>query len=443
MAVTLNSKRMLKTLQVLAVLLLVMGMVLPGTKPVQASTIPTFSIVSVVEDDTVTIKTYNFPADLDFKVTMGKYGTQGIGGVEVATINSGSGGSFEKTFDIPDSLVGDYRIAIRLDSGVGYYSYNWFYNNTSSGSSSSSGYTGIPTINIVSVVEDDTVTIKTHNFPADIDFKVRMGKYGTQGIDGEKVDTINSGSGGSFEKTFDIPDDLKGDYRIAIRLEGGVYYAYNWFYNNTSDGSSSSGYSGIPTFKILSVEEDDTVTIKTNNFPKDMDFKVLMGEYGTKGVGGIEVTTINSGSGGSFEDTYDIPDDLKGDYRIAIRLESTNGVYYAYNWFYNNSTTGSPSTSGYTGIPTFSIVSVVEDDQVTIKTNNFPEDMDFTVTMGAYGTAGVGGVVVETTNSGSGGSFELTYDIPASLHGDYRIAIRLDSGIGYYAYNWFYNNSTD
>jgi len=134
---------------------------------------------------------------------------------------------------------------------------------------------------------------------------------------------------------------------------------------------------------------------------------------------------------------------LKGDYRIAIRLESTNGVYYAYNWFYNNSTTGSPSTSGYTGIPTFSIVSVVEDDQVTIKTNNFPEDMDFTVTMGAYGTAGVGGVVVETTNSGSGGSFELTYDIPASLHGDYRIAIRLDSGIGYYAYNWFYNNSTD
>jgi len=33
---------------------------------VQASTIPTFSIVSVVEDSKVTIKTYNFPKDLDF-----------------------------------------------------------------------------------------------------------------------------------------------------------------------------------------------------------------------------------------------------------------------------------------------------------------------------------------------------------------------------------------
>ena len=440
MAVIRNSKRGFKTLQVLAVLLLVAVMALPGAKPVQASVIPTFSIVSVVEDDTVTIRTYNFPADLDFKVTMGKYGTLGIGGVEVDTINSGSGGSFEKTFDIPDSLVGDYRIAIRLDSGVGYYSYNWFYNNTSSGSSSS-GYSGIPTISIVSVVEDDTVTIKTHNFPEDIDFKVLMGEYGTKGVDGEEVATINSGSGGSFEKTFDIPDDLKGDYRIAIRLEGDVYYAYNWFYNNTSDGSSS-GYSGIPTFSIVSVVEDDTVTIKTNNFPEDMDFKVLMGEYGTKGVGGIEVTTINSGLGGSFEDTYDIPDDLKGDYRIAIRLESTNGVYYAYNWFYNNTSDGS-SSSGYTGIPTFSIISVVQDDQVTIKTNNFPEDMDFTVTMGTYGTAGVGGIVVDTTNSGAGGTMELTYDIPASLYGNSRIAIRLDSGIGYYAYNWFYNNTTD
>ena len=211
MGVTLNSKWMLKTFQVFATLVLVTVLVLPGVKPAQASVIPTFSIVSVVEDDTVTIKTYNFPADLDFKVTMGKYGTLGVGGVEVATINSGSGGSFEKTFDIPDSLVGDYRIAIRLDSGVGYYSYNWFYNNAGSGSSStSSGYTGFPTISIVSVVEDDTVTVKTHNFPEDIDFKVRMGKYGTQAIDGEKVETINSGSGGSFEKTFDIPDDLKG-----------------------------------------------------------------------------------------------------------------------------------------------------------------------------------------------------------------------------------------
>ncbi len=62
---------------------------------VEASTIPTFSIVSVVTDSTVTIKTYNFPKDLDFKVTMGLYGTKGVGGTLVSTTNSGAGGSFK------------------------------------------------------------------------------------------------------------------------------------------------------------------------------------------------------------------------------------------------------------------------------------------------------------------------------------------------------------
>jgi hypothetical protein len=57
---------------------------------------------------------------------------------------------------------------------------------------------------------------------------------------------------------------------------------------------------------------------------------------GTRGIGGIEVTTINSGSGGTFTGTYKIPADLAGQGRIAIRLEATSGGYYAFNWFYNN-----------------------------------------------------------------------------------------------------------
>jgi hypothetical protein len=61
-----------------------------------------------------------------------------------------------------------------------------------------------------------------------------------------------------------------------------------------------------------------------------------MGEYGTYGIGGIVVTTVNSGAGGSFSATYAIPAALVGRSKIAIRLESANGYYYAYNWFYNN-----------------------------------------------------------------------------------------------------------
>jgi hypothetical protein len=61
-----------------------------------------------------------------------------------------------------------------------------------------------------------------------------------------------------------------------------------------------------------------------------------MGKMGTRGIGGTQVTTFNSGIGGSFEGTFDIPAALAGEYQIAIRLESVTGGFYAYNWFFNN-----------------------------------------------------------------------------------------------------------
>jgi len=313
--------------------------------------IPTFSIVSVVTDTSVTIKTYNFPADDKFTVRMGAYGTLGIGGIVVITTGSGTGGSFVVTYNIPAALKGSAMIAIRLESpSSGYYAYNWFTNaksSSSSGATSSSSYSGYPYFFIESVVKDTSVTIKAHNFPAKDSFKVRMGMYGTLGIGGQVVTTTDSGTGGSFTATYTIPDKYKGLARIAIRLESPTsgYYAYNWFYNNTAPAPSSTpgptptpapGYSGIPTFSIVSVDKDSSVTIKTKNFPAGDKFTVRMGKYGTLAIGGEVVATTDSGTGGSFTVTYSIPASLEGSARIAIRLQSPTTGYYAYNWFYNN-----------------------------------------------------------------------------------------------------------
>jgi len=61
-----------------------------------------------------------------------------------------------------------------------------------------------------------------------------------------------------------------------------------------------------------------------------------MGKYGTLGIGGVVIGTTNSGTGGAFSATYSIPAELKGETRIAIRLDSTTGGFYSYNWFWNN-----------------------------------------------------------------------------------------------------------
>jgi hypothetical protein len=94
--------------------------------------------------------------------------------------------------------------------------------------------------------------------------------------------------------------------------------------------------------------------------------------------------------------------------------------------------------------PTFVITAVERNNYVRIKTDNFPANDTFKVTMGAMGTKGVGGILVATTKSGSGGSFEAKYSIPGALKNAYQIAIRLESkSSGYYAYNWFYNNDAN
>jgi hypothetical protein len=332
-----------------------------------------------------------------------------------------------------------------------------------------------PTLSIVGVVEDQQVTVKTHNFPANLTFVVRMGPIGTRAVNGTKVGEFSSGKGGSIEKTFDIPTGLQGDNLIAIRMDStsGGYFAYNWFYNDTSGTSPTNtpggptstpkptqapGYSGIPTFSVVSVSRNNTVTVKTKNFPPGKRWTVRMGAMGTRGVNGTVVERFDSHDGGAFERTFDIPAKFDGSSQVAIRMEANTGGWFAFNWFYNSNfgagptaTPGGPTATpgptrtprppGYSGIPTFSIAAVVRDDTVTISAKNFPADMEFVVRMGPMGTRGVNGTVVETIDTGKGGAFEDTYDIPARLQGSRQIAIRLESSSGYFAYNWFYNST--
>lgn len=93
-------------------------------------------------------------------------------------------------------------------------------------------------------------------------------------------------------------------------------------------------------------------------------------------------------------------------------------------------------------IPTFSIKAVVRNSTVTITTADFPKNTEFVVRMGRYGTQGVNGVIVAEVDSGKGGKQSFTFNIPVSLVDRGRIAIRMESESGYYAYNWFYNVTT-
>jgi hypothetical protein len=340
----------------------------------------------------------------------------------------------------------------------------------------------IPTFSISAVARDQSVQILTNNFPANVDFVVRMGPMGTRAINGTYVTTVNSGSGGAINWSFAVPAAYAGSGQIAIRLESAAtgYYAYNWFYNNSTAvapqppvlGEGGVGptppdpqppiYTGIPTFSITAVERNVSVGILTNNFPANMDFDVRMGPYGTLGINGNYVATVNSGNGGAINWSFAVPAAYANQGRIAIRLENTFSGYYAYNWFFNNTTNPVPQPPvigdggtgptppdpvnpiepppAYTGFPTMAISNVVRNQSATARIYNLPPGTSCNTAMGPYGSLGYG-YNVGAFNTDAGGTQDKTFTIPAELANSYRIAIRIDCGGGYFAYNWFYNNT--
>ncbi len=211
----------------------------------------------------------------------------------------------------------------------------------------------IPTFTITAVDKDKTVTIETRNFPPNQKFTVTMGQMGTRGVNGFVAGTYDSGAGGRQTATFTIPAQLKGHARIAIRLQTAhlnPYFAFNWFHNASTSGGQTGdppptqpppapGYSGIPTFLVTAVKKGQTVTITTKNFPANQNFAVTMGAFSTRGVNGVSAGSWNSGQGGTQSVVFNIPAQVSGHGRIAIRLQTAHAnPFFAYNWFYNAST---------------------------------------------------------------------------------------------------------
>jgi hypothetical protein len=352
-----NRRPLIRLRYLIPMLLLAALAVLISVAPARSSTIPTFSITSVVTDTTVTVQTSNMPANQNFVVTMGPFGTQGINGIVVATTNSGAGGSFSATYNIPAQLHGSERIAIRMQTTHAnpFFAYNWFWNNTTGGTGGTGGipgYTGIPTFTVTSVAPGETATILTDNFPPNQTFTVTMGPFGSKGVNGIVVGTLNSGVGGALTATFNIPTELQTAYQVAIRAQtaqANPFFAYNWFYNNTTGTGGQPPpqptppppvYTGTPTFSVCGVVQNSTVTIKTSNYPPNQTFTVTMGPFGSQGVGGYVVGTLNSGVGGALTATFNIPSQLVGSSRIAIRTQTAQAnPFFAYNWFYNSTAT--------------------------------------------------------------------------------------------------------
>src|SRR5512133_1131164 len=85
--------------------------------------------------------------------------------------------------------------------------------------------------------------------------------------------------------------------------------------------------------------------------------------------------------------------------------------------------------------PFITITAVKAGESATVHATGLPAGMTFTARMGPASTNAVDGTVVGETTSGSDGTFDATYAIPAGLKQNGTIAIRIDAARGgWYAY---------
>lgn len=200
---------------------------------------------------------------------------------------------------------------------------------------------------VMSVVEDEYVTIRLGNFPKNDTYYVYMGYRDTQGLNGHLVSKITTNSGGTFLAKFLIPDELNNEEVISIRFESkyGNDLWFNFFYNMTTtySGSGGSGTTynnlkpGFPTFILLELVKGRSITVQTKYFPENERWAVFLnsGHGAEINQGWIEVNGFNSADGGVQTVHLNIPSSLQYEEKIAVMFYNVDDGFRTYDLYLN------------------------------------------------------------------------------------------------------------
>lgn len=198
---------------------------------------------------------------------------------------------------------------------------------------------------IISVVKDQSVTVRLENFPDDETFFVYMGLRNTQGVNGTLVSKLETNEGGTFLAKFLIPEELKGEEVISIRFESQDSRVtwFNFFFNQTGSQSSSSGPTynnldpGVPTINLVKMVKGQYMEVQTKYLTENKRWAIFINSgHGARiNKGWIEVKGFESSEGGVYNIDIPIPSSLQYAVNYAVKLYSVDDSQYWYNLFDN------------------------------------------------------------------------------------------------------------
>ena len=315
-------------------------MVLSLARPVSAAS-PFITIASVKVDESVTVHTSDFPANVNFTVRMDVAGNNAVNGIVVGQTNSGIGGAFSVTYKIPAELRGVSVLSIRMDSKEGWFAYHKFVNRSTATNPEPAPIpvTGEkPSLSVLGVKSNESVTLEARNLPVNTSFTVRVGPYNSFFRDFVYTPSVSSDANGYVKFTINLPEAVKDVSLVTVRIDGSGRYAYNAFKNVDSgttipvtSGSTCQVVSVTPSASMPRSAEFDAVWTIKNNTTKtweatSVDYKFVSGTKMHK-----------------YESRYDLSQTVKPGETVKVIVDmvapSTSGFYTA-NWaLVNGSTT--------------------------------------------------------------------------------------------------------
>ncbi len=215
----------------LLILISLLALTFPHTviaRPLNAVKV-NFEILSVKQDESVTIRTIDFPVRTNFTVIMGKATNRAVNGAASKDFNSGAGGKQEFTFPIPEEIKGTAIIGIRIESKDGYEGYNWFFNRTQTQLIPDSSLK--PDMTFSEVVKNTSATVKVTNLAPETLYRVRVGPQPSFYQDYVTVDSVTTDSNGAVTFPIQLGENVKDAEFISVRMDGASRYVYNTFRN--------------------------------------------------------------------------------------------------------------------------------------------------------------------------------------------------------------------
>lgn len=300
-------------------------------KPVFAAVSVHFQIAAVQMDESVTIRTSDFPVRTNFVARMGKATRSTEGAVVAGQFNSGAGGVGEFTIPIPPEMRGQRLIGLTVDSVDGYSGYNWFFNRTAT--SLIADTKNPPALAFSNVKKNTSVTLNVTNMPPNTNLRVRIGPFDGFYRSYVSVADVPSDASGAATYTAALPAAVKDQAYISVRVDGGGKFAFATFQN--VDG----GAVAQPAQLIQLVP---CTVLNLNVIPAQeprADFDVTWTVRNTGGYNWQPGTIDFKFTGGTemhkYEDIYDLNWNIKRDdiFQLTVdMLAPAEPGYYKSNW---------------------------------------------------------------------------------------------------------------